>query len=52
MDNANGAGWLTNSILKFFLGHPVDQKGLKMYEERKTNGIFGPTIPAFKRNFP
>ena len=46
------AGWLTNSILKFFLGHPVDQKGLKMYEERKTNGIFGPTIPAFKRNFP
>ena len=35
MDNAKGAGWLTNSILKFFLGHPVDQQGLKMYEERK-----------------
>ena len=28
-------------------GHITDQKGLKMYEKRKKNGVFGPKIPAF-----
>ena len=30
----------------------LDQKGLKMYEKRQQNGVFGPKIPAFLRNFP
>ena len=33
-------------------GHVIDQKGLKMYEKRQKNGVFGPKIPAFKQNFP
>ena len=28
-------------------GHIIDQKGLKMYENRQTSGVFGPKIPAF-----
>ena len=31
-------------------GHITDQKGLKMYEKRQ-NGVFGPKIPAFLRNW-
>ena len=25
----------------------IDQKGLKMYEKRHKNGVFGPKVPAF-----
>ena len=28
-------------------GHKIDQKGLKMYEEKTKNGVCGPKIPAF-----
>ena len=28
-------------------GHMIDQKGLKMYEKKPKNGVFGPKIPAF-----
>ena len=28
-------------------GHVTDQKGLKTYEKKAKNGVFGPKIPAF-----
>ena len=28
-------------------GHMIDQKGLKMYEKRQKNGVFGPKKTAF-----
>ena len=28
-------------------GHGIHQKGLKMYEKKAKNGVFGPKIPAF-----
>ena len=28
-------------------GHIVDQKGLKSYEKKQKNGVFGPNISAF-----
>ena len=28
-------------------GDIKDQKGLKMYEKRHKNGVFGPKVPAF-----
>ena len=33
-------------------GHLIDQKRLKMHEKKTKNGVSGPKIPAFLRNFP